>query len=319
MISIKLILAQIFFLQIINNLNSFGQNQNYSITLNTSYFSIPNSNSLFSNLNEFTIESWIKNTGNNLDECNKTIIGNYGNLFQNNQIHHFGFNFKINCNRNLEFQYPEEINNVSTLQSIVSTDTISYDWTHVAVVYKYGAFILYINGIIDKVKLIQPLSIYATFQQILDINIGKRTLTANEYFNGNLDEIKIYNLGKSNEEILQHSSKNCVNNIDNTGLLIWFDCNDFETIENENILKCKNNSNYNSKVMGEFSIEEGPILYVKTFTVNNQDFENIQDAINYADSITSKEVKLNCDSICQSFILKTGVILNLNNKSLTIE
>jgi hypothetical protein len=95
-------------------------------------------------------------------------------------------------------------NNGTAEQSFVSNTTISTNkWTHVALVFDSGEARIYINGVLDKTY--SPLMAYATlYQGTDDFTIGATNISggsASFFFNGQIDEARIWSSAKTQEEI----------------------------------------------------------------------------------------------------------------------
>lgn len=154
---------------------------------NNTYITVPHSASM--NLGaEFTIEAWVNYTG-----VNSTIIdkGNYNYLLQ------------VNCN-NAGFA-PNRLNFYNRNTGWVhSTGTVPEGtWTHVAVTLKNSTMTFYINGIASGTAAVN----YA--QDNGPVNIGRQSPSscACNIFNGNMDELRVWNRALSSCEI--NSNKSC--------------------------------------------------------------------------------------------------------------
>src|SRR6185503_7867734 len=73
-------------------------------------------------------------------------------------------------------------------------------WYHVAGVYNAaaGTLDIYVNGILDSGSLVGVIP-PSQFNQTVNVNIGRRT--GGFYFNGIIDEVRIYNRALSQAEI----------------------------------------------------------------------------------------------------------------------
>jgi len=170
---------------------------------NNTYITVPHSSSM--NLGaEFTIESWVNYTG-----VNSTIIdkGDYDYLLQ------------VNCN-NPGFA-PNRLNFYNRNTGWVhSTGTVPEGvWTHVAVTLKNGTMTFYINGVASGTAAVN----YA--QDNGPVNIGRQSPSscACNIFNGNMDELRVWNRALSACEI--SSNKNCELSGAQTGLAAYYKFN----------------------------------------------------------------------------------------------
>ena len=170
---------------------------------NNTYITVPHSASM--NLGaEFTIEAWVNYTG-----VNSTIIdkGNYNYLLQ------------VNCN-NPGFA-PNRLNFYNRNTGWVhSAGTVPEGtWTHVAVTLKNGTMTFYINGVASGTAAVT----YA--QDSGPVNIGRQSPSscACNIFNGNMDELRVWNRALSACEI--NSNKNCELSGTQTGLAAYYKFN----------------------------------------------------------------------------------------------
>gem|GEM_PF-513094 len=173
------------------------------VKANNNYITVPHSASL--NLGaEFTIESWVNYTG-----VNSTIIdkGDYDYLLQ------------VNCN-NPGFS-PNRLNFYNRNTGWVhSTGTVPEGvWTHVAVTLKNGTMTFYINGVASGTAAVN----FA--QDNGPVNIGRQSPSscACNIFNGNMDELRVWNRALSACEI--NSNKSCELSGTQTGLAAYYKFN----------------------------------------------------------------------------------------------
>jgi hypothetical protein len=173
------------------------------VKTNNNYITVPHSASL--NLGaEFTIESWVNYTG-----VNSTIIdkGDYDYLLQ------------VNCN-NPGFS-PNKLNFYNRNTGWVhSTGTVPEGtWTHVAVTLKNGTMTFYINGVPSGTAAVN----FA--QDNGPVNIGRQSPSscACNIFNGNMDELRVWNRALSACEI--NSNKSCELSGTQTGLAAYYKFN----------------------------------------------------------------------------------------------
>jgi gliding motility-associated-like protein len=156
------------------------------------YISVPNSTTYnYITGNAFTLEAWVKI--NAAASSINTILGRKspGGGTQ-------GYAFYVNSwgssDRKLVFE--------ATTGTFLSTGTIPNDtWTHVAVsVTSSGAATMYINGVADGTGNVT----IPTSSQTL--NVGAFGNNGYFYFNGGLDEVRIWNVAKTASEINTYKS-----------------------------------------------------------------------------------------------------------------
>ncbi len=170
---------------------------------NNTYISVPHSATL--NLRaEFTIEAWVNYTG-----VNSTIIdkGNYNYLLQ------------VNCN-NPGFA-PNRLNFYNRNTGWVNSTGIVPEgvWTHVAVTLKNGTMTFYINGVASGTA---PVNVA---QDNGPVNIGRQSPStcACNIFNGNMDELRVWNRALSSCEI--NANKGCELSGAQNGLAAYYKFN----------------------------------------------------------------------------------------------
>ena len=173
------------------------------VKANNTYITVPHSASM--NLGaEFTIEAWVNYTG-----ANSTIIdkGDYDYLLQ------------VNCN-NPGFA-PNRLNfynrNTGWVHSIGTVP--EGVWTHVAVTLKNGTMTFYINGVASGTAAVN----FA--QDSGPVNIGRQSpwSCACNIFNGNMDELRVWNRALSACEI--NANKSCELSGSQTGLAAYYKFN----------------------------------------------------------------------------------------------
>ncbi|WP_439516432.1 LamG-like jellyroll fold domain-containing protein, partial [Sediminibacterium sp.] len=173
------------------------------VKANNTYITVPHSASM--NLGaEFTIEAWVNYTG-----VNSTIIdkGDYDYLLQ------------VNCNNpgfapnRLDFYNRNTgwVHSIGTVPEGV--------WTHVAVTLKNGTMTFYINGVASGTAAVN----FA--QDSGPVNIGRQSpwSCACNIFNGNMDELRVWNRALSACEI--NANKGCELSGTQTGLAAYYKFN----------------------------------------------------------------------------------------------
>lgn len=166
--------------QQVGNALSFSANRSD----NTQYIDIPNT----ANPTAFTLELWVKTTGG----INQTIIyhSNSGNLGYDSQ------ELMIDENARFRFYIFDLCGNTGryiTGTTVTATDT----WYHVSIVASNGGFMrLYVNGVEEGT----PIGIGTMYTNLNEWHIGNNANTQH-YFTGELDEIRLWDVVRSQSEI----------------------------------------------------------------------------------------------------------------------
>ena len=174
-----------------------------------------------------TMEAWINPAGTQYGT-----IFNYGTAVTNQRsgLHYIG--------QKLFF-----ISEGYTLQgnTIIPTGT----WTHVAVTYNNNTLRMYVNGVLDGVSN----KVLGTSG--FDFRIGSSVGNLNEFFNGKIDEVRIWDHSLSACEII--NDMRCELRGTETGLVGYYNFNQGDakrTNVNENILFEHNNNSKNAQLFG---------------------------------------------------------------------
>ncbi|KPM48242.1 LamG domain-containing protein [Jiulongibacter sediminis] len=185
--------------------NSYADNNNKALSLvkaNNQYVEVPHSNSL--NLStSFTLEAWVNYTGENVAIIDK---GNYDYLWMlnaNGNANKLGY-----FERGIGWKY--------------SNDAVPENtWTHVAVSLQSGIIRFYINGVESGYGFLG-----SAFQDNLPMNIGRQQPSSCQcnHFNGSMDELRLWNVAKSQAEI-QASMKIGVP-VNSAGLVAYYKFNE---------------------------------------------------------------------------------------------
>ena len=102
----------------------------------------------------------------------------------------------------------------------VSTTSITDgNWHHVAGVYNGTSLKIYIDGVLEN----QVAATGSISNSIFPVYIGNNSDYTVRFYTGNIDEVRIWNIGRSAEQI--NGSKNCELNGSETGLVSYFKFN----------------------------------------------------------------------------------------------
>ncbi|WP_372795608.1 LamG domain-containing protein, partial [Lutibacter sp.] len=153
------------------------------------------------NTSEFTVSAWIKR---GVGSVNKSILSKRDASYTE------GYDFKINGSGQVEMSW-----GVSGAQNITSTTIIPIDeWHQVAVIYNGGSVNLYIDGVLDKTaSLSAPVD---TTQSFFIAAAGKNTPTA--FFEGNIDEVRVWNVALSIDQLRYIMNQELIDKSITTGL-----------------------------------------------------------------------------------------------------
>ncbi|MGE0076239.1 MAG: PKD domain-containing protein [Bacteroidales bacterium] len=181
---------------------------------------------------QFTAEAWIYL--NNVSGY-KNIVSNFSNTK----------NFMFRVVNNQLYLY---LGLGSSSTSLNSTSTIeSNKWYHVAATYDGSVAKLYINGVQEASTLYTT---YFTTLENVPLYIGAEP---GNYFNGKMDDVRLWSVARSTDEINSDLSNQTT---DNTGLLAWYNFNQGEANgDNANITKLYDASgNLNDGTLTNFAL-----------------------------------------------------------------
>ncbi|WP_372793479.1 LamG-like jellyroll fold domain-containing protein [Lutibacter sp.] len=153
------------------------------------------------NASEFTVSAWIKRGANS---ANTSILSKRDATYTE------GYDFKITNTGLLQMVW-----NGGT-QIVTSSTVIPQNkWHHVAVIYNGGTATLYIDGIADGTvsSLTNPV---ATTQSFYIAAAGKNTPTA--FFEGNIDEVRVWDVALSEDQLHYIMNQELVDKSITTGL-----------------------------------------------------------------------------------------------------
>jgi len=232
------------------SVQSAGNAVSFSQT-NSSYISVPDSDSL-DLTSALTIEAWIKPDGGGEWAL---ICGKQYSWSDTNPWYAYrlcaasansgeqGFPRKITFNISPEYSYEVGVTSDTVVQNNL--------WTHVAGVYDGSSMKIYINGILEKI-VPQTGNISVSNYPLF---IGKAPWTPYNNYNGQIDEVRIWNVARTADEIYTNMHKRLAGN--ETGLAgYWaFD-------ETEGSVAADLSSNYNDGTLNNealFAQSDAPI------------------------------------------------------------
>mgnify|MGYP003963833993 FL=1 len=180
------------------------------------YVNLPSSNAV-TNLAAFTIEAWVYWNGTNTGS-----IYAEGNSGSNNPM--FSIIPRSTDNGGIELVYRDS--SATGLVAQPTSGTIPTNvWTHVAVVKASSTNMkVYINGVLtDDLTFTAP-----SAWTVTDVGIGRRKRAgAGDYFNGEMDEVRIWDIARSASQIL--ANKNIDISSSESGLVAYYKFNESDT------------------------------------------------------------------------------------------
>jgi len=174
---------------------------------NNGYLQIPNSTNLMPT-NEFTIETWVRPTNLNnsfsiIDKYNSSGVASGYRLIYDVNTSSLIFSV-INSNGIQQVS----VNNPFTVGS----------YKQVTAVYKSDSLFLYLNGVLGATAKNQGTSA-SMISNSLPIKIGSTQLAGN-WFNGNIDELRVWNYAKNKTQVSKDFSRYV--NPNETGLQAYY-------------------------------------------------------------------------------------------------
>ena len=176
----------------------------------------PSSDSLDINGNQLTMEAWVwlnGDTGNHWIISKQQIDGNRS----------YGFYINSNDQGNHRQIVPSILTDQSYIEEEVGASALDYNqWYHVAVVYDGEMVTTYLNGEYNGGASLSG----AILTNPRELTIGGTYWTPNDSLNGSLDEVRIWNVARTQEEINASMRKQLTGNEPNL-VGYW----QFETLE----------------------------------------------------------------------------------------
>jgi len=168
---------------------------NYAASLNgtNSYLKVPDSSTMDFYKYQGTIEMWVKPVN--------PATGSYQLLVTDSS---YGMEFNIQDDGDLFF-YPW-VDSSYDNYVLATNPLVSGQWQHVAATWNFStkAVKLYVNGQEKPLTVNNTAAYWSTIASTADWHIGGSPLTAGRYFNGNIDNVRIYSRQLSSSEILSH-------------------------------------------------------------------------------------------------------------------
>ena len=218
-----------------------GDNQDNILSLdgNDDYVSIPDSDTIdFGTNDNFTVEAWIK------ADANKPDTGNLDNDIIEKWSGSDGYPFVIRYLRNTGEIFVARYDG-STSSVITSTVAINDDQSHHIAFVKEGSELrLYIDGFLDGTTTDMTTG---NTQNSSPLYIGRRGDNQN-YFKGEIDELRIWNTARSQQEI-QDNYQNSLTGSEN-GLVGYWNF-DRDWSNNNSITDLTSNGNDGNLVNGQ--------------------------------------------------------------------
>ncbi|MBJ7427349.1 MAG: cadherin-like beta sandwich domain-containing protein, partial [Bacteroidia bacterium] len=196
--SVKILLICLFAFLVVNNVKAQSLTALSFNSGSSQFVSVPHSSSI--NLGStFTIEAWVNYSG-----TNRTIIdkGNYD------------FLWSLNANGNSNYM---GFYNLNTNAWRYSTTAVPQNtWTHVAITLSGGTLTFYINGVASGTA-----SVSAT-QDGGVLNIGRQSPASClcNHFNGQMDELRIWNIVRTQSELAANYMNSIATN--SSGLVAYY-------------------------------------------------------------------------------------------------
>ncbi|KIM09722.1 MAG: hypothetical protein KU29_00220 [Sulfurovum sp. FS06-10] len=149
-----------------------------------------------------TLEAWI----------NPSALNGWNNIVTDYDGAYHKFLLRVRNSNNIQF-----VLNGTFLNTSFSVPLNT--WTHVAAVYDGANMYVYVNGTLTASQA-ATVSLPATSNQV---NIGARIGSNTENFTGNIDEVRVWNVARTVEQI--NGSKNCELAGTESGLLAYYNFN----------------------------------------------------------------------------------------------
>ncbi len=232
------------------------QAQNYSLSFDgtNDYVNVPDNNSLDFIAN-YTLEAWIKPTS--LGDWER-IVSKY-----HNNVGPYSFTFRVKANGCLDF------NGCYTSAGVITNN----NWYHVAAVDNNGTLSIYVNGI--SKSLSSTTAIFTVTANADPVSVGADFDT--RYFDGSIDEVRIWNVARTTTEIKQNMfNKNLSNSA--SGLVAYYRFNENIGLTTAN--SCTNTSGIDGTLNNGPTWAASPVQFAK----NALNFDGTNDEVLISDA-----------------------------------
>lgn len=181
----------------------------------------------------FTASAWVKLDGSNNLATDKTIVAKSNGTT--------GYRFFITDSNILSFAV-----GTSASDRINSNTTIPNNvWHHVSVTYSSNEARLYIDGVLDKVQILNAPTPNGSDFSIGAIYVDKTNVI--DYFKGDIDEIRIWNTALTNNQlryVMNQELENATNYVNGTVVPNNITKNEIEVVSWNNLLAYYNMNSY---------------------------------------------------------------------------
>ena len=258
--NLYLFLAACFFM-------SQSRSQNYSLNFNGSsqYVNIPDQNSLDLSTN-FSIEGWVYPTGPGSQPTEGGIIVNKEASYEIARFADGTLQYALSAN-----------GTGSDWWGWINTGLVLplNTWSHFAFIKTGAAVTIYLNGAATYSSVGNPVTLVAN---TLPLRIGNRS-TGSAFFNGAVDEFRIWNTTKTLAEIKANMFNRNLSNTA-TGLVGYYRMNENTGTTTAN--SSTNTSGIDGTLIGSPTWVASPIKYA----ANALSFDGTDDAVTIADDIS---------------------------------
>lgn len=240
----------------------YSSAQNYALSFNATnkYVSIPDHNSLDLS-SSFTIEGWIYPVGPGSS-------GTDGGIIINKE-----YSYEIALFPDYTLRYALSANGTGSDWSWINTgiSVPQNSWNHFAMVKSGTSVTFFFNGVQQFTNSSAPSTLTANAQEI---RIGARIL-APQYFNGYIDEIRIWNTARTANELRRYILNKDLSN-SASGLVAYYRFNENSGTTTEN--SCTNTSGINGTLVNSPAWVSSPVQY----GANSLQFDGTDDVVTIA-------------------------------------
>jgi hypothetical protein len=288
------------FLLIVFNLSLFGQNTNNALNFqNNNYLNINNIAPDVKQLDQFTIEFWVRYDKQQNTEYNVFYAANdsdYTNrFFIRSSYQNEGGIGKVVI-------YLKNTSGIYLIGNKVIGDTRCH---HIAFTYDNQACSLYVDGILDATVNhffeFEPSDLHSIGQEY-DENPNQPS----QFYNGELDDFRIWNYAKTQSEIANNKNTELAGN--ETGLLVYYDFNQgVANGNNTGLTSLENKAQPNTNgTLVDFSLDNNTSNFISgTCLRESLEVENyeILNQLNISPNPTSGIINIdNIDNISSIYI-----------------